>query len=1181
MFHMTRLTSIYFSIVVVLTILVAPTLVRSVDKHLSGAITHPQVKIIPSLFHSNPVNTVAISPDGKWIASGSSTIKLWEATTGRLVRTFVGHPGGLGVQSLVFSPNSKLLVSGGNGDPIKIWDLANGERLHFLTDASKDAIRADHVALSNDGRVVAYADFEGIKLRDLKDGHLLKKLKGSGPLVFSADSSRLFAQGENGKILVYNAQNGRRTNSLVGHSRSKNFVGPHGENMIGITALVLSPDGHYLATSSADNTFKIWHAGSGKYVRTVRAHKGAVNWLTFTPDSQRIVTAGAEGKIKIWNLNGTLKKTLVHEKATSLTAALSADGQWLVFSGNTQPRLTILDMTSATAKRQIQSAVHVVTSVDGSPDSQFILSGGWDKVARLWDLERAKFVRSFRGHKSRVESVAISPNGKLGATLAGDDYLPDNTGNDGAVRIWDLKSGKLLRTIQAHKGMTSGLSFSPDSTKILSSGGISGGTAARIWDVKTGRLLRQAKEKYAAPRAVFSPDGRDVITGNRLGNKIKRFSVVGRKRIKQFFYQRGVDVQLFAFTPDGTHLFGSVNSKVAVWKYPTGKLLGVFADHKDKTHHGITALAISPGGDTLLTGAWDRKLKLWSVSSEDKRPLVLSGHQADIRSAVFLKDGKRLVSSSSDGTIRVWDKKSGQLIATLISNKGDEWIIITPEGFFTASKNGAKMLSVVQGLELSTIDQLYNALYRPDLVREKLAGDPRGLVKAAAAKLDLDKIVASGMSPNVSFVSPSHKSIIQNDQVTAKIRIEDQGGGIGRIEWRVNGRTLGIGERTLGRIGKPGAKSITASKSLWLDPGKNVIEVVAYNKANLIASDPARVIVNWSGETSKTPPDLYVLAIGVNDYWDGRLRLNFARPDAVALSNALQKAGQKLYKKVHIVNLLDSDVTSTRLAQKFADLGTKVKPRDVFVFYLAGHGKTVDGKYYFIPQDFRYRNKESITKKGIGQDQWQKWFSQIPARKSLLLYDTCESGSLTGARIATRGMEHVAALEKLTRAIGRTTLSASTDDAPALEGFRGHGVFTWALLEALSKADSNKNNLIEITELASHIDARVPEISHKAFGHRQVPQMNIVGSNFPLTGKIATLVADAGPAPSTISRKPTHVVLQTADLFKSAGGVGIAVKNLAPGTTVTLVRRKGGWVLIAKEGRKLGFVAKEKLAPMQ
>src|SRR6202521_6350226 len=101
----------------------------------------------------------------------------------------------------------------------------------------------------------------------------------------------------------------------------------------------------------------------------------------------------------------------------------------------------------------------------------------------------------------------------------------------------------------------------------------------------------------------------------------------------------------------------------------------------------------------------------------------------------------------------------------------------------------------------------------------------------------------------------------------------------------------------------------------------------------------------------------------------------------------------------------------------------------------------------------------------------------ITPPESILLYDTCESGTLTGDRVAQRGLERVASLDRLTQAMGRTLLTASTDDAPALEGYRGHGVFTYALLDALGRADTNRNGLIEITELPAHVDKQGPGLT--------------------------------------------------------------------------------------------------------
>ena len=195
------------------------------------------------------------------------------------------------------------------------------------------------------------------------------------------------------------------------------------------------------------------------------------------------------------------------------------------------------------------------------------------------------------------------------------------------------------------------------------------------------------------------------------------------------------------------------------------------------------------------------------------------------------------------------------------------------------------------------------------------------------------------------------------------------------------------------------------------------------------------------------------------------------------------------------------------LGRAFEGLGREVRPRDVFVFFLAGHGRTLDGRYYFLPRDFRYRDTDDLKETAISQQQFQSWLSRVSAQKSVLLFDTCESGSLTQEAV-TRGLEDKAAIERLSRAVGRTTLTASTDTGPALEGFRQHGLFTYALLEAFASGDADGDNQVEIDEMIGYVDERLPELSEAAFGYRQVPQHSSRGSFFPL-GRPVTILSEA------------------------------------------------------------------------
>jgi uncharacterized caspase-like protein len=367
-----------------------------------------------------------------------------------------------------------------------------------------------------------------------------------------------------------------------------------------------------------------------------------------------------------------------------------------------------------------------------------------------------------------------------------------------------------------------------------------------------------------------------------------------------------------------------------------------------------------------------------------------------------------------------------------------------------------------------------------------------------------------------------------------------------------------------------------------LDPGENTVELVAYNGANLVASGPARAKVTWTGTEPSVPPRLYLLTVGINDYLDATLNLRYAVPDAKALASALAEAGRGHYESVVVTNVLDRDATAGKLDQVFAELAGKVRPRDVFVFFAAGHGKTLDGRYYFIPHDLRYQNERSLVRDAIGQDRLQAWFARIPAKKAVLMFDTCEAGTLTErasvrtAPLTRGGLEQKAALGRLIQATGRATLTASSATQEAFEGHGGHGVFTFALLDSLARGDLNGNGLVELAELIQHVDGLVPAITEKRWGARQYPQMDAYGANFPLARQVAAL-APAQDQDVIIPIKPTHVNTEPLQVFKQPGGGGAVVHQLPPFTTVTLVKSEQGWVLIARDGKALGYAAEAKL----
>ena len=222
--------------------------------------------------------------------------------------------------------------------------------------------------------------------------------------------------------------------------------------------------------------------------------------------------------------------------------------------------------------------------------------------------------------------------------------------------------------------------------------------------------------------------------------------------------------------------------------------------------------------------------------------------------------GREILTASTDG-VKIWSRDSASPLATILAVDDNRWLTISPAGFFTGTRGGSELASVVRGFDVVSPEQMYQSLFAPDLIRERLAGDPDGEFKSAARVLNLRTVLDSGRVPTVALVSPAGGSASNEEVITAQARIADAGGGIGRIEWRVNGVTAAV----TNVASKANVERIV-SQALALEPGDNTVEVVAYNARNRLASLPASTTVHWTAPANQPRPRLYVIAVGIDRY---------------------------------------------------------------------------------------------------------------------------------------------------------------------------------------------------------------------------------------------------------------------------------------------------------------------------
>ncbi|MEN8626097.1 caspase family protein [Psychrobacter proteolyticus] len=339
-------------------------------------------------------------------------------------------------------------------------------------------------------------------------------------------------------------------------------------------------------------------------------------------------------------------------------------------------------------------------------------------------------------------------------------------------------------------------------------------------------------------------------------------------------------------------------------------------------------------------------------------------------------------------------------------------------------------------------------------------------------------------------------STTNSETLSLSVLLTDQGGGIGDVRVLLDGIAIDQNSRGLTRA----VNQTTRDFTLSIPEGEHTLTVEAYPEENVgITSTVSKQITSTYDPIQR--PKLHAVVIGIDQYNNPDLKLNYATKDASAIYDVLNKQIGSIYDKGNISLLNTASTTSkANITSKINQIKQTAKMNDVFVFYVAAHGYNYpDTGYHLFTSDVGATSSRQVTKTGINADDLQRMLAQVNTNKKLILLDTCDSGGSidAGQLLISRGLDDQDVIDIMQRKSGATVIMASTDKQKALEGYQGHGVFTYGLLQAFNGAgDMNKDGYMKTGELSNYIEDEIPSIAQKAFSQPQYPTSSMIGNGF-------------------------------------------------------------------------------------
>jgi WD40 repeat protein len=909
------------------------------------------------------------------------------------------------------------------------------------------------VIVTPDGKqIISSSDDKVVRVWDIASGKTVRTIRGQvGP----GSDGKLYAiaLSPNGKWLAVGGWTHQQCAGRCGEVRLHDFatgklVGLFKGHTNVVFGLAFSPDSKKLASGSGDMTAAIWEVETQKLLYMLRGHNAEVYAVGFTPDGQRVVTGSFDQTLKLWSV---------------------ADGREIA------PMVGHRDKVFALA----------VSPVDGT-----IASAGYDRTVRLWDGKTGQFLRIVGNQQTIIGTVSFSPDGKFILTGTGGTA-------DFNCHVWDVATGAETVTYKGHDNIVIASAIGPDGRMAVTGGGNS--SQIQVWDLLTGRTEKVLTGTGAPGWAVgFSPDGKRIGWGSKgkVGWTINdRADLTMQVRLPAGGTGLGrpepldpTDAKSFvrASATYGnlslSHRPGGVygNDAILDLKRDNQNVASITRGSTDGYDH--RSYAFMPDGKSFVSGGLGGELAAFDLTGKKLGNFI--GHESDVWAVTPSPDGRLLVSGSHDQTIRLWNVKTFELIATLFPGSDGEWVMWTPQGYYTSSPNGDRIVGWqinkgdVQAADYVTASQLRNTFYRPEIIEASLdRGSANTAIAQAttrAAGFKLGDLVKRP-PPKLQVAGPNQGNETMRGRAAITLALaETRDDPVKAFDVFVNDvKVTADAKRQGGDV----------SFDIPLGQGNNRVRVVARSTSDLLGEASLEIIQNGEGVLDKRD-HLFIIAVGVDKYpnmpascgatKDLNCDLSYAGADAKAFAETIEaqmgSQHQHIVKRV-LFNGAGGSLEPTREnIENTFDMLLEAKDNDTVAVFIAGHGyNDPRSGYQFLPSNVRPGDSGNWASSSIIK--WATLETAIQAAKGrrLLFVDTCRSGSAYNARLIKDASDG-----------GIVAFSATNMQQDALElPNLGHGVFTSVLVRGLKgAADIAQEREVRVFDLGAFLEREVRKMTN-------------------------------------------------------------------------------------------------------